>query len=218
MSYQAVVWTHIQRGFSLLLETIAPKDPEVRMLEELTCEKLDRKRVRNGFNDVDPDTVCLYSYKDPLIKKAILEVKTNGNKAVARTLGEVLCAAIAEEIQKRDLKMPLLVPIPMTKKNERERGWNQCVLIAECAEQSRGDLFELAHALTKTRATEDQVGKGRAERFRNLRDCFKAGPGVKGRDIIVFDDIRTTGATLAEARKALEKEGARNILCIALAH
>jgi competence protein ComFC len=209
-------------GISFALETVAPKDPDIRSIEESGLEGFE-KRAERLRPDADKDLICLYPYKNSLIKKSILDVKSHGNRAVAYILGQALHETLVEEIGERspleNFVRPLLVPIPMTRESLRERGWNQCVILAEAFKRhDRANEFDLLpEALAKIRATEDQVGKGRKERFENLRDCFKASPIVKDRNVVVLDDIRTTGATLMEAKKALLAEGARKVICVALA-
>jgi ComF family protein len=214
----------MRRSASLLMETVAPKDPQIREMEESGLERFKAKAARSLSSDLGKDIICLYSYKDPPAKKAILEVKSYGNKAVADMLGKAVYEALIEEIFERacfeNFTRPLLVPIPMTKKSIRERGWNQCLLFAQAFKRyDVSNAFELSPgALVKIRTTEDQVGKGRRERFRNLEGSFSAEEIVRGRNVIVLDDICTTGATFTEARRALRGAGARKILCIALAH
>ncbi len=206
------------------MDAIALKDPEIREIEELGLERFEARAAKRAPSRLREDVTFLYPYKDPLAKKAILEVKSRGNKAVADMLGRALYEALVEEIAERawfeDFSRPLIAPIPMTKKSVRERGWNQCLLFARAFKRhDASNAFELADAaLLKTRTTEDQVGKGRRERFRNLEGCFQADGIVRGRNVIVLDDIWTTGATFAEAKRALKAAGARKVLCVALAH
>lgn len=216
--------TTIRKAISFILETIAPKDPEIKAIEDAGFERFDAKAARSRSSDLGNDVICLYAYKDPLVKKAVLEVKSYGNKTVASLLGKAVYETLIQEILERarfeDFRHPLLAPIPMTAKNIRERGWNQCLLIARALkEHDVFNAFELSpDALSKTRATDDQVGKGRRKRFINLKDCFEASERVRGRNVIVLDDICTTGATFAEATRALKAAGARKTICVALAH
>jgi ComF family protein len=210
-------------SLSFVMETIAPKDPEIKAIEELGYEIFNEKAPRFHAHGAEQDLICLYVYKDPLVKKVILDVKLYCNKAIAEIIGKALHEVLVDEIGERLLTeyfiRPLLVPIPMTKKGLRERGWNQCLIFAEALKKyDTGNEFELMpEALIKIRTTADQVGKSRWERFENLKQCFRADPYVKGRNVIVIDDICTTGATLMEARRALQDGGARNVLCVAFA-
>ncbi len=208
---------------SLVLDVIAPKEPEIRAIEKLEYEGFHQTATISLPHKTFKDLICIYHYKDPMVKRAILDVKSYGNKTIANILGKALYEALSlrlgENGYSENLERTLLVPIPMTQKNIRERGWNQCIILAKALKtHDTENRFELAsEVLMKIRATEDQVGKGRRERFKNLEGCFKARSHVKGRNVIVLDDICTTGATLLEAKRALKEGGATNVLCIALA-
>jgi competence protein ComFC len=86
--------------------------------------------------------------------------------------------------------------------------------------------FHFAHSLEnkvlmKTKETRSQVCvKNRAERLRNIRGsfCVRNAEKIKGKNILIVDDVTTTGATLAEAKKVLRKSGAKSVMCITLAH
>ena len=241
-----------------LLDTIAPPDPVVRRIENMSVDDFMRVVVRaahvqqtqpnteqskSGY--VRPKLEAILSYKDPLVKTTLLEVKSYGNKKLALLLGSVLythlCAELAQDrgggftYIKADTRQhslpPLIIPIPITKKSLRARGWNQCELIAAGLKNADGQKtterrdhsarFEIrTDILYKIRETADQVGKGRHERFENLKNSFavKNPEKVRGREVILFDDILTTGATLGEAARAIQSAGASHVTCIALAH
>ena len=84
-----------------------------------------------------------------------------------------------------------------------------------------GNALEYApKALIRTINTKTQQGLPRAERLKNIKNSMTSGPDaekIKGRGCIVVDDVTTTGATLAEAKRALRVAGARAVHCIALA-
>ena len=75
----------------------------------------------------------------------------------------------------------------------------------------------LRGALRRTRETPPQVGRDRAARARNVDGAFAASPAVAGRDLVLVDDVVTTGATVEAASRALRDAGAREILVVALA-
>ena len=72
-------------------------------------------------------------------------------------------------------------------------------------------------ALARTRETKPQVGRTRADRLRNVRGAFRATSAVSGRDILLVDDVITTGATADACGQALILAGARSVHVIALA-
>ncbi|MEN9621948.1 MAG: hypothetical protein RLZZ67_382 [Candidatus Parcubacteria bacterium] len=200
------------------LDTIAPPDPTVRLIECMTPEGFLSK-VQRAEVVMDPLVPkAILSYKDPLVKTAILEVKSYGNTKLALLLGSVLYTHLRAELE----YPALIIPIPITKKSLRARGWNQCELMCKGLQKMDTEKrFEVrTDILYKVRETADQVGKGRQERFDNLRNCFAVfePEKVAGRCVIIFDDILTTGATLGEAASAIRRAGANHVTCIALAH
>ncbi|HEY4495835.1 MAG TPA: hypothetical protein VJC04_00550, partial [Candidatus Paceibacterota bacterium] len=120
---------------------------------------------------------------------------------------------------------PLIIPVPLSSKRRRERGFNQCeILLDELTKLDTGNIFEInKNLLIKIKDTSSQTKTdSRASRLKNLRGAFAvsedSGAGAAGRNIIVIDDVTTTGATLSEAIKTLRRDGARKVLGIALAH
>jgi ComF family protein len=117
---------------------------------------------------------------------------------------------------------PLLIPIPISKKRYRERGYNQSLLV--CKELIRIDKenFDLeSSVLIKNKETEHQARiKNRNERLKNIIGSFetKNENKIKNRNIILIDDITTTGATLNEAKKILKESGAKKIIAFTVAH
>jgi competence protein ComFC len=168
--------------------------------------------------------------KTGLARTAIWEIKYRGNKKIAATFSKLLYESILEELSDAalfsDFKSPLLIPIPASRRSIKERGFergfNQCELIGkEIAKLDEGRNFEIAFdALAKIKETPHQSKlKNKAERLKNLSGCFKASEEkVSGRNIILIDDVITTGATMREAMKTLHEAGAKNIISLALAH
>lgn len=216
----------MKKLFEQLLDFILPRSKAVRDIETITPEKL-RELVGRPIANLPPDTLALFDYKNPLIRQAIWELKYRGNKKVATLLAECLYEELVEEIADRNslynFEQPILIPIPLSKKRLQERGWNQTELLTSALKERTGSnsFFEIRHdILTKTKDTESQTRKNRAERLRNLHDCFeiKSTEKILGRNIILLDDVTTTGATLEEARRTLLKSGAKKILSVAIAH
>lgn len=101
--------------------------------------------------------------------------------------------------------------VPMTKKALRNRGYNQAELLAEELSHMLS-LPVLKTAIEKVKSTSSQKSLTRAERLENLHGCFKADRyQVKGKTLIVVDDVLTTGATAEAVCKELKKSGAEKI-------
>lgn len=187
-------------------------------------ERARRSRELNGSENL----IALFDYQDPLVRTAIWELKYRGNHLVAALLAEVLFDELAAELSEREIfenfTKPLLVPIPLSKKRYRERGFNQCeMLLEKLAKLDTDKIFEIQkNLLVKIKDTPTQTKTdSRASRLKNLRGAFavnESAVAVAGRNIIVIDDVATTGATLSETRKVLRRAGAKKVLGFALAH
>jgi ComF family protein len=174
----------------------------------------------------------LYDYRHPTIKKSLWLLKYNGKKRLANVFAEIIYEKMMEELSElsvmENFTEPVLIPIPLSPKRYRERGFNQAELI--CKEiikisKIRGEVFTLEkNILIKPKDTEHQARiRDRRERLKNLVGSFtikndEQAKLIKNRNIILIDDITTTGATLAEARKTLKKSGARKVIAFTVAH
>jgi len=171
--------------------------------------------------------ISLFDYKNEVVKKSIWLLKYGGNKEVGKILAYSLYDYLLEEISEQGMfshfQNPLVIPIPLSKKRLKDRGFNQSEIIAkEMSFIDNGVSFKLArNVLYKTKDTPNQVSvKDRHERLQNLRGCFsvKNPDTIKNRNIILIDDITTTGATIKEARKTLLGAGAKKVIAFTIAH
>ncbi|MES3031758.1 MAG: phosphoribosyltransferase family protein [Patescibacteria group bacterium] len=174
----------------------------------------------------------IYDYRDPPIKKALWLLKYKGKKRLAIVFAEIVHGKILEELSDLSLlenfRNPILIPIPLSKNRLRERGYNQVELI--CKEIIK--LNDLRHGvnmtlenniLIKPKETEHQARiENRRERLKNIVGSFAVKNEdknkLKNKNVILIDDITTTGATLDEARKTLRKAGAKKIIAFTVAH
>ena len=216
----------LRKAARYVLDTLAPPDPEVRAVEDMTLSMLrDVVSTRGHIERVDGVRAFL-PYRTDEVRKALVELKMYKNVRIVKLFAALTYEHLVEELS--DLMLfenfsdPLLVPIPMTGRDRRKRGWNQCELLArELSRLDRDAFVEPRYdALEKTRQTDDQVGKGRAERRDNLASCFGVADesAVRGRNMGVIDDIVTRGSPLVEERRALLHAGARAVLCVAVAY
>jgi ComF family protein len=117
----------------------------------------------------------------------------------------------------------LVLPVPLHAGKFRERGFNQAELIAQAAlrELARvsGRTLEFdTSVLLRRRATESQVGMSREQRRDNIRGAFAASKEhVAGREVLLIDDVMTTGATVSECARVLHAAGARSVLVATVA-
>lgn len=176
------------------------------------------KQCRKSLDTPAIFITSIYSFRDPLIKKAIHAIKYFHR----RDLIEPLTQELAEELKANSYKLMAngwtLVPIPMPRIRKYMRGYNQAELIAK-ALAKQCSLTINTKALTRLHAPKRQVmTKTKSERLQNQHGSFKVISNVHNMDILLVDDVTTTGATLIEARKALLKAGANTVRAVTIAH
>jgi ComF family protein len=169
----------------------------------------------------------LYDYRHPSTKKAIWLLKYSGKKRLAKVFAEAMYGRILEELADRaqfeNFRKAILIPIPLAPKRQRERGFNQATLLCrELVKLDKNENFKLEkNILVKPKDTEHQARiEDRSKRLKNIVGSFavKNGELIKNRNIILIDDVTTTGATLSEAKKTLHESGAKKIIAFTIAH
>lgn len=210
----------------ILIDFIFPPTKEEALIASLTLEDLQKGTQALQSDRRLPGSLILFEYHNTLVRTLILALKENGNKKACLLLAEALYDRLIEELADKNIMQgftkPLLIPIPVSKKTRSLRGWNQCELLCRelCVLDGNQNMELCLHTLIKHRHTHDQVGKSKAERSTNLKDCFsiQKPERIQGRNIIVLDDVVTTGATTSEAKRTLLQAGAKKVFIVAVAH
>lgn len=142
------------------------------------------------------------------LQQAIHALKYEHLRDLAGTLGRLQ----AEAIQRAHWPSALILPVPLHEDRLRERGYNQAALLSAAIAAWLGWPLD-SQLLTRTRATRSQVGLGYQARQDNVRGAFglERSEAVQGRDIVLVDDVYTTGATLRECAATLLAAGAREV-------
>jgi competence protein ComFC len=147
------------------------------------------------------------------LRESLHAFKFQGRKDVGRTLAGLL----DEGIRGLAPQIDCIVPLPITEKRLKERGFNQSFIIAEEISKRTGKPIEFG-TLIKVKETKDQYTLSKEERKKNVKNAFTAtGTHLKGRNILLVDDLYTTGNTAREASKALFHIGVKTVALFALA-
>jgi len=105
----------------------------------------------------------------------------------------------------------LIVPIPLSRRRQAARGYNQAVELAIPVHRRLGIAID-PHALRRARDTPPQLGLSASARRLNVRGAFVGDPArLAGRHVALLDDVMTTGATLTAATRAVRAAGARSV-------
>jgi len=148
-----------------------------------------------------------------ILRRCIHALKYENNQGLG-----LFCAAWMKA-RLRGLNWPiaLVIPVPLSPDRLASRGYNQSALLARPVAYHFGWAFA-PHGLIRSRNTRSQVELSSAERRANVAGAFQAEPlVVRGKHILLIDDVTTTGATIRECTKALLSEGAAGVFCLTLA-
>lgn len=182
-----------------------------RKENEILCDECV-ERIDYAELPRQDDIFAASNYSDPILRKTIWLLKYKKVKSAAAPLATLLRQRVWGKIK---IENSLVAPVPLSKKRLRQRGFNQSELIARhLSDNVRTDL------LCKKIHTDSQVSiKDKEKRLTNLAGSFavKNPEAVRGRNIILIDDVCTTGATIKEARKVLKDAGAKKVIAIVVA-
>ncbi|MGE5599006.1 MAG: ComF family protein [Bacteroidota bacterium] len=173
-----------------------------------------RECARESFYFQQARAACLY---EGPVREYLHQVKFHRSYDMAVALADLLAVFVREEGTFR--RYQAVVPVPLHGRREAERGFNQAAVLARAV---AGVLSRplLPRAVVRFRPTETQSRLGRERRRDNVRDAFQAAePGLlRGRRILLVDDIMTTGYTVSECARAILRAGAVEVGVLTLAN
>jgi ComF family protein len=141
------------------------------------------------------------------LREIVHHLKYSDRVSLANPLGDIL----KECLEREPFSGDLIVPVPLHRARQRQRGYNQAELLA--ARLGRPMDTRL---LRRRKNTSSQTGLSRNERKRNLASAFEARRDVKG-TVIVVDDVYTTGSTMNEIARTLKRAGAERVEVLTVA-
>ena len=218
---------YVKRVKNFILEILFPtKCVGCGIRNEVLCNNCIFK-IRLAERETDKSIVAVFDYRDIVIKKAIWELKYHHKRYLGEKLGQLLYEFLIEDIA--DMKIHVagraicVIPVPISNKKTRTRGYNQALAIAKgfCNSPEQG-TFELQNKIVYKKVDTLPQARitNRKRRLENVRGVFeiKNSEDIKGRTIIVIDDVTTTGGTMNEVMRILKKAGAKKIVGFAVAH
>lgn len=147
------------------------------------------------------------------IRRAIHRLKYRRDIA----LGDVLSAGLIDMLNTLMWQVDLIVPVPLGKKRQNDRGYNQAAMLAFPLAIAKGLPYK-KQALKRVQETASQIYLSREQRAKNVKNAFWANTRiVKGNSILVVDDVTTTGATMNACALALLEAGAKCVYGLTLA-
>lgn len=173
------------------------------------------------------DAKWVYSflpYRHTTVHALIHELKYKRNKKSAQLAAEIMwdhaVMHFGDEIEFHAFDDPLIVPVPASSTRKAEQGFSHMNMVANELHHISNGAFSISTKALRAKNTKKQSSiKSKAERKDNIKGSFFADNSiVRGRNILLIDDVVTTGSTMNEAQKALYAAGARKVRGYAVAH
>jgi ComF family protein len=181
----------------------------------------DEDRLQNEFDKNFGSTKVIKDFyakfvfeTDKTLQQIIHALKYKKQFKLGVFLGEL----VAEEIKLKDWQIDLIIPVPIHHLKKAERGYNQSDYLAKGLSKSLSIPYS-ARAIKRTKYTESQTKLKMKERALNVSNAFKVRQPkkVSGKNILIVDDVITTGATTQECGKALVNSGAQIVYACSIA-
>ena len=201
--------------WSRLLDLISPRlcvvcGERLAVTEETLCSKCYLHLPRTDFGRDLYENVMA-----KLFANILYELKYKNHPEI----GEVMGRMMAKELMRNGLfdDIDALVPVPLAKKRERERGYNQSMMLAKGVSEVTG-LPIANRVVRRTRFAGSQTRRGRWERNENVEDVFELqdADSISGKHLLLIDDVVTTGATIIACAKEMQKASNVRISVLAL--
>lgn len=205
-----------------ICEDFLCKKCEILLNSEASYEILENTETKNFFQE----HIYIFKYQG-IIRKLLIDYKFNGKSYLYKTFVKILLKnqKIFENLKKYDT----IIPVPISKKRKKERGYNQSYLIAQeltdrlnYRRNETEKLIEIQdNCITKTKNIIEQSKLDKEQRIENIKGVYelilKNKEKLKNKKILLLDDIYTTGSTVNECSKVLKEAEPEKISVLTIA-
>jgi ComF family protein len=169
-----------------------------------------------GRVDLQFATSTFYYIEKTPLQKIIHQIKYRQEPALGRHMGELMGMAASEVFKEHETAV--LVPMPLHPKREYKRGYNQATLLCEGITKTTGIAYN-EKVLVRNEDTRTQTKKSRTERWENVAAVFEVADhqAIANKNIVLVDDVITTGASTEACATALLQHGAKSVGVCSLA-
>ncbi len=181
--------------------------------------------IKPPEHDLPEYIFALYEYRDPYIKQILTDAKYRnkfaGLKAFDRVMHDAMLDIISEYVELNNYSNIILLPVPISNKRLRARGYNQAEIIANSIYKISTGIILGNKIIKKIKDRTPQASiHSRKERLRSPVGTFEVINKEMIQDslCIIIDDITTTGGTINEMRRILIESGARDAFGLSIAH
>ena len=193
-------------------------EKKLKRIEPPVCTYCGRNREKCNCNKKQNHfkSVAAPFYYEGIARRGLTRMKFNGKTYAAEAFSEEMLRTV--ENRYSDVKFDLMASVPMTKKQMKKRGYNQSELLSQMISKKLGLEYNPDLLVKLYEISPQHTLKGK-ERYGNVFGVFdvSAPEAVKGKTVLLCDDIKTTGATLNECAKILKINGAAEVYCICAA-
>jgi ComF family protein len=187
-----------------------------KITPKIICQKCLLKIEYVKFSKTN--SLCSVAEYSGVIKHAIWAFKFKKKRKLASVLGEIMADYfynVSDLISAS--KIDLIIPVPLHPKRQQQRGFNQSELLGQVLADALG-IPQSTDALVRSVNTKAQFKLKKEERKKNIQNAFRVVDSlqIKDKDILLIDDIITTGATLSECTRVLKESGAKRVEVLTL--
>ncbi len=188
----------------------------------IVCEKCEKTFKPLNCRIIETkqplDKLFCYSPYSGSMKTLITKFKFHKKKQAAPFIASYMSETILPNIAAGEKENTILIPVPLHQKRERTRGFNQSLLLAKNI-SGRLKISYDNNIVGRIKNTAYMHCLSKTERFKNIKNAFiiKNIKSIENKNIIIVDDITTTGATLLQIASLLKKNGARTVYALTAA-